>query len=279
MTALLIAALRASESTRPDSLFGSDPLAEAVDDEIDTETAQLWVRDGTPTPIAAALRDYVAMRTRWFDGYLARAAAEGIGQVVLLGAGLDGRPYRLTLPGVTVFAVDTAGVTDYRRSVVERHGLPERSPVRSVVSDLAGEGWEEVLLAAGFDRAAPTAWLAEGLLFYLPAADCSVLIRAVTDLSAPGSRIALEYPHGDMAAVLEELDSGGIARQLIGELLESGPPSAPAAWLTDNEWSVEMTDDVAGWARALDRTPPAWSTARGFTWWFAAARLEHYPDR
>ena len=54
------------------------------------------------------------------------------------------------------------------------------------------DDWPAALIAAGFDPAQPTAWLAEGLLPYLPADAQDRLFDLVTALSAAGSRIAVE---------------------------------------------------------------------------------------
>ena len=54
------------------------------------------------------------------------------------------------------------------------------------------QDWPAALVGAGFDPKAPTAWLAEGLLMYLPADAQDRLFTQITELSAPGSRIAVE---------------------------------------------------------------------------------------
>ena len=62
---------------------------------------------------------------------------------------------------------------------------------RPVPVDLRDD-WPAALLAAGFDRTQPTAWLAEGLLPYLPSDAQDRLFEMFTALSAPGSRVAIE---------------------------------------------------------------------------------------
>ena len=274
VTALFIAALRAAESVRPDSVFGDDPLAEAVAGEVDTATARLWVDENGPTPLARGLHDYVGLRTRYFDDYLTGATGAGVRQVVVLGAGLDGRAHRLELAGTTFFEVDAADVLDYKQRVVAAHGLSTRMPVRPVAADLRDDDWSTALAAAGFDHGAPTAWLAEGLLFYLSPRSCENLIGTVTDLSAPGSELAVEYPVGDMVAVLDDIDSGSATRAMIRAFLDAGPQRPPAAWFDDIGWQVNAVS-VADWATTLGRTPPEWSTSPDFTWWFVRARHEN----
>jgi len=104
-TALLMAALRVRERARPDRLF-DDRLAEAF------VSAANGTGDTAPSallPDGAA--DFLAIRTRFFDDEAQAACAAGIRQLVLLGAGLDSRAFRLDWPpGVRLFEVDLPGL-------------------------------------------------------------------------------------------------------------------------------------------------------------------------
>jgi methyltransferase (TIGR00027 family) len=73
------------------------------------------------------------------------------------------------------------------------------------------DDWAGALLAGGFDPAARACWLAEGLLAYLPAAAEERLVREIEELSAHGSRIALDRIVGDLAG-----DGGARLRELAG---------------------------------------------------------------
>jgi methyltransferase (TIGR00027 family) len=64
--------------------------------------------------------------------------------------------------------------------------------------------WASALLEAGFDPQAPTAWSAEGLLGYLPPDAQDRLLDTVTELSAPGSRIAIDTAPPSNPAEQEE---------------------------------------------------------------------------
>lgn len=66
---------------------------------------------------------------------------------------------------------------------------------RAVPIDLRAD-WPTALQAAGFDSAAPTAWLAEGLLIYLKPQTQDRLFDNITALSAPGSMVATEFVTG-----------------------------------------------------------------------------------
>ena len=119
----------------------------------------------------------------------------GIRQVVILAAGLDSRAYRLNWPaGTAVFEIDQPKVLAYKSATLEAHGAVPNATRHTVAVDLR-DNWPAALIDAGFDPRRPTAWLAEGLLPYLPADAQDRLFEMVTALSAPGSRIASRRSH------------------------------------------------------------------------------------
>lgn len=167
-----IAAARALESTRPDRLF-DDPWASALAGEA-----------GKAALAAAPYNPFLPVRTRYFDDRILAAAGDCT-QVVLLGAGLDTRAFRLPLPATSVlYEVDYPEALDGKNAVL---GLTPASCVRrTVAADLTGP-WIPALLASGFDPALRTVWVAEGLFYYLTAAAAESVIRTAARVSAHGS--------------------------------------------------------------------------------------------
>lgn len=134
----------------------------------------------------------MAIRTRFFDDFFAAATAAGIRQAVILAAGLDSRAYRLPWPpGTTVFEVDQPQVIEFKTATLSGLGEQPTADRRTVAVDLR-EDWPAALRDAGFDPAQRTAWIAEGLLGYLPAEAQDRLLDQITALSVPGSRFATE---------------------------------------------------------------------------------------
>ena len=129
------------------------------------------------------------LRTRYFDDWLGDLTrARAVDQVVILGAGLDTRAYRLSWPdGLIVYELDREAVLRHKEEVLVRAGAVARCTRRIVAADLTSD-WSAALLAAGFDPAHATAWLLEGLLFYLDASTGARLVDTLTDLSASRSR-------------------------------------------------------------------------------------------
>lgn len=136
--------------------------------------------------------NYQAVRTHFFDAYFAAAAAAGIRQVVILAAGLDSRAYRLDWPaGVTVYEIDLPKVLQYKSETLAGHGAAPIADRRPVAVDLRHD-WPQALRDNGFDASQPTAFLAEGLLPFLPAAAQEAMFASIDALSASGSRVSVE---------------------------------------------------------------------------------------
>jgi methyltransferase (TIGR00027 family) len=138
--------------------------------------------------------ELVARRSAWFDRVLAGALDAGATQVVLLAAGYDSSAYRLARPGVRFFEVDLPPVSAAKRGLVAAAlpGLAPSALPTYIGADLAAVPLGEALAPAGFDPAARTLWVAQGLFMYLAPEATSRLICQVRALSAPGSRLACD---------------------------------------------------------------------------------------
>ncbi|NEA47725.1 SAM-dependent methyltransferase [Streptomyces sp. SID10815] len=195
VTALLVAAARALETHRDDSL-ARDEYAEhfvrAASASAGWPVRMRQVPDGDANPLWGRFARYFGLRTRVLDDFLLRSVRAGARQVVLFGAGLDSRAYRLDWPeGCVLFELDREGVLGFKHEVLGGLSALPRARRVPVPVDLGGD-WAGALADAGFDATAPTAWLAEGLLFYLPPAAETALIEAVDRLSTGGSALAFE---------------------------------------------------------------------------------------
>jgi methyltransferase (TIGR00027 family) len=177
-TSLWIAAVRAVETEREDAWF-QDPFARELAGDDGFEILRASQSAG------GARAPSLEVRTRFFDEQLIAAASAGLGQVVILASGMDARAYRLGWPESTrLFEIDQADVLAYKQTKLARaRPLCTR---HEIAVDLR-EDWPAALLAHGFDAAAPTLWLLEGLLHYLPPADVTRLFEHVDALSRPRS--------------------------------------------------------------------------------------------
>jgi methyltransferase (TIGR00027 family) len=203
--------------------------------------------------------DYQAVRTHFFDEYFDDAVGAGIRQVVILAAGLDSRAYRLDWPaGTAVYEIDQPKVLEYKTGILESHGAAPTAARRPVPVDLRDD-WPAALTAAGFDRAQPTAWLAEGLLPYLPSDAQDRLFEMFTALSAPGSQVAVEVFRmnsnantGRWRRMRERL---GLNVNIEALTYHEPDRSDAAQWLAEHGWQVHGVNNREEMAR-LGRPVP-----------------------
>lgn len=252
LTALGVAAGRAIESSRSDALV-VDPYAEtlvsAAQPEVSMPTRIPDSDDRQNEPVHelwSQLATHMAVRTLFFDEFFSAAWDEGVRQVVLLASGLDARPWRLPWPAEsTVFEIDQPRVLSFKETVLARHQAEPRCGHRNVPIDLRHD-WRSALEQAGFDPSRPTAWLAEGLLPYLPDEAEAGLLSTIGELSAPGSRIAVEHAHS-LQTLLDDDDGrfAAVADQLgvdITELVyDNATRPAPDEWLAARGWQPTVT--------------------------------------
>ena len=259
-TATMVTAGRAMATKDPRHLIDdpfAEPLVRAVGIEFfitmldgGLEAAQLG--DTTAEEVSAMIAG-MAMRTKFFDDYFISACATaGIRQAVILASGLDSRAYRLPWPPQTVlYEIDQPAVIDFTTTVLADLGATPALQRRTIGIDLR-QDWPAALIAAGFDPATPTAWLAEGLLIYLPPDAQDGLLDLITALSALGSTLATEYAPGIIdfdAAKAREMTAAMRLQGLdidMPELVYPGPRSNVMEYLGLKGWLVTGTpgDDL-----------------------------------
>lgn len=220
-TATMVAAARAVATRAPGAtgaLFDdpyAEPLVRAVGVDFfarlasgELTSAQV---DGDATFGMRRMIDGMAVRTRYFDDFFSDAAKAGNRQAVILASGLDSRAYRLPWPaGTTVFEIDQPQVIEFKTATMAELGAEPTAVVRAVSIDLRGD-WPAALRASGFAPAQPTAWIAEGLLGYLPPEAQDRLLDQISALSAPGSRFGVEVLPG-----ISDLDEDKLREQMQG---------------------------------------------------------------
>ncbi|MBV8177418.1 MAG: class I SAM-dependent methyltransferase [Mycobacterium sp.] len=280
-TALSVAAARAVETATADPLI-RDEFAYLLVSSAGRPWARLaspdleWIGDDEHGRRAHRLAcDYQAVRTHFFDSYFADATGAGIRQVVILAAGLDSRAYRLDWPtGTTVYEIDQPQVITYKTATLDSAGVAPRATRRTIPMDLRDD-WPAALSAARFDRTQPTAWLAEGLLPYLPAEAQDRLFEMLTDLSAPGSQVAVEAFSLGSADSERRRAARQVRFQRMRERLsldinvetltyQEHHRADAAEWLTAHGWEVSAVSNADEMAR-LGRPIPADLAEESFT--------------
>lgn len=192
-------------------------------------------------------RGSAMLRTRVIDDWLSDAIAAGATQVVVLGAGLDSRAYRLAaMREVEVFEVDHPATSTTKQSMVERHvPADRRGHVRFTPVDFLHDDLGEALKTAGFTTAC-TAVIWEGVTSYLDAASVDATVRWFQRDTAAGSRLiftyldarAIHHPDGGSTALANTFTG-------VGEPMTFGlNPDELARYLADRE--LELMEDLSG---------------------------------
>ncbi len=142
--------------------------------------------------IPGILLHYV-LRKKCINGLVRSALANGVAQVVILGAGFDPLSSELQgeFPTARFWEIDHPATQSHKVRAWPEIGI---EGVHFVAVDLSAAGLDgETLIGSGFDPAKRTFWIAEGLLMYFPADVVSYLIRTLSSLSAPGSQFAFTF--------------------------------------------------------------------------------------
>ena len=258
-TALGVAYMRAKESQRPDRLFDDPCAADFLAAAPPPFPAERGKAAHRLAAMGAIFEFHVVMRTRFYDDYLLSAAAAGCRQVVALAAGLDARAYRLPWPaGVRLFELDLPDVLAFKNQVLSDRDAVATCERIALAVDLRDE-WTDQLIHSGFSPDRPTAWLAEGLLVYLSAAEAADLLSNVGSRSAPGSRISFENSVLPGSSLLDQTRDMPSMREFTG-LFKGGLGEDAAAWLASRGWQTsdhsletlaatygrDMPEDVGG---------------------------------
>jgi methyltransferase (TIGR00027 family) len=263
-TARWTAAVRAGERERPDRLVDDPWAADLAGPE-----GMAWLAsrpEGSVLPIV--------IRTRYFDDWLRDVAVEGpLRQVVLLGAGLDTRAWRLPWPaGAVVYELDRADILDVKARTLSGAGADPACDRRPVVADLASD-WRATLCDAGFDAAVRSAWLVEGVLFYLPVSVTKSVLSIVSSLAAPGSRLGFDVVNS--AVLVSPYTKAWIDMQAAAGAPWIGSLDDPGAVLADLGWSASLVqpgEPAANHGRWTLPVPPASMPELPHSWYVTATR-------
>ena len=158
-----------------------------------TEHAAREGQRGIGIEMARVMADMIALRTAAIDTAVRDTIAGGATQLGILGAGYDGRAWRMPeLAGVRVFEVDHPATQGEKRTHLAE--LPPASgQVSFVPMDFQLESLGAVLDRAGHNRSSPTCWIWEGVVMYLCRDVMRATLAGIAGRSAPGSTLIVNY--------------------------------------------------------------------------------------
>ncbi len=155
-----------------------------------------WRRRGDMDPARTSLfRGGIVARARFIEDLVAERAVQGVGQYVILGAGLDTFAQRrpALASRLMVFEVDQPAPQAWKRRRLTELGYGIPDWLRLVPVDFeAGDSWWDKLAAAGFDVGRPAVVTSTGVSMYLTRPAIQATLAQVASL-APGSTFAMTY--------------------------------------------------------------------------------------
>ena len=239
LLSLLGAVNRALESGADRPLF-VDPLARALAGERGFEFHKRLSSTTWP-PYAAGPAPEQSILTRYYDDALQAAVRDlELTQIVLFGAGMDLRAFRLRWPSsLAFFEVDDRRVFDHKEPVLRRKRAKPTCDRRIVRANLASNVWSAKLLAAGFDSRRAAAFLLPGLVHF-DAATVQRVFRALNEIACAGSWLGVHFFSVDtielpfMQPLQEKLVALGFPRWRFGV-------RDPEAFLAEHGWRAQCT--------------------------------------
>lgn len=226
-------------------------------EQVRAGTAPKGWGERVPFEMVRACAEIVVPRTVAIDDAVREHDAR---QLVILGAGLDGRAWRMAeLAGVDVFEVDQPASQQDKRDRLGDHDLaPLARSLRWVPVDFTRDRLETALDAAGHQAGTATTWVWEGVVPYLSSADVDGTAAVVGARSAAGSRLVVNYQSPAMSAAGGRL----VARAMTALAGRSSPwareprrsswtPAAMRELLTGHGFTVVRDDDLLTLAEQL----------------------------
>jgi methyltransferase (TIGR00027 family) len=251
LTARRVAAYRLGMQRLAPPTDAGDPAAE--------ERLAVDVAAGLPVDASTPMGRYLRARTAFFDRVTVNALDRGVTQIVVLGAGYDGRALRYRSPGVRWWEVDRLATQADKRARLSALGI-QPDAVTYVAVDLANGELAASLAGSGFEPDAPALYLAEGVSSQLDAATLRRVLEQLRSLATPGTRLALSLRRrGFEPATRARVDAGVAA---LGEpAVGSASAEDAEKWLAGCRWrpvDLSQRSKAAGFVVAAPIfAPPA----------------------
>ncbi|KAL3514641.1 hypothetical protein ACH5RR_027358 [Cinchona calisaya] len=172
----------------------NDPLAELLAGETSLRTAYEKIKKDRLNNAREISGVILAVRTLWFDSKIEAALSsfgDGAAQIVLLGAGMDTRAYRLScLKESNIFEVDFPEVLQTKTTILQaasgsttenQHPIMTAKSLNRVAADISENDWLAKLQTVGFEPKKNTVWILEGILYYLTHSDAVEVLKIIAN--------------------------------------------------------------------------------------------------
>ena len=259
-TAELVAAARAGHFARAKRpLVVEDPYAIHLAGErwqrVISSNFRHWLITKVLLRKVMPTNTYVLIRARFTDDRVLAAADRGIRQLVILGAGFDTFALRYPDRGIEVFEVDLPASSALKRERMAAAAIPVPEHLHFVNVDFERDQLGERLVAAGFNREAPSFFSWMGVTYYLAPEAVPGTLAQVSDLAAPGSELTLDYMNARECVPAAEL---ALFDRMLRFVEKHGEPMITRF---DPDSVVDQMGLTGGW-EVLEHEFPAENPAR-----------------
>jgi methyltransferase (TIGR00027 family) len=213
-----------------------------------TERAARRPNRSVSVEMARVMADMIALRTAAIDAAVRKAIEGGATQLVIVGAGYDGRAWRMPeLAGIRIFEVDHPATQGAKRARLAE--LPAAIGVVSFVSmNFELKSLDTALGRAGHDPTSPTCWIWEGVVMYLTRDAMRATLHDIAARSAHGSTLIVNY-HTVHRRLFARL-----MFRLIGEpQISAWSPEEMAADLRSVRFVVREDSNMSEWNQRFAR--------------------------
>lgn len=216
-TAYAAAAHRAAHQILERGRVFADPLAVRI---LGGDPEQI-AREAAAAPERRAMRLFIAARTRFAEDRLGQAVANGVRQLVVLGAGLDTFAYRNPFEGagLKVFEVDHPATQAWKRDRLTQAGIAVPPSLTFAPVDFEQETLGQALTAAGFEPRLPTFFTWLGVVPYLTREAVFATLGVIAALPG-GGEVVFDYSDPPAALAAEHRETHRLRADRVAALGE-----------------------------------------------------------
>jgi methyltransferase (TIGR00027 family) len=196
-----VALIRAIEAQKPEDVrICYDPYARAlIDGGIAFTLSKLVIDSGLYERMAPGAMAFITSRERYIDDFLKTELSEGLGQVVILGAGFDTRAYRIAgIEKVRVFEIDQPATQAVKLERLKKVIAPLPGHVTFIPVDFNTQTLGERLPAAGYDEHGKTLFIWQGVTYFLTPEGVDSTLAFIANHSGPDSSVIFDYFYSEV---------------------------------------------------------------------------------
>ncbi len=201
LSAAGVAGFRAIEAEKPeaDRMF-YDPYARVfVPGGIMWPLSKWIIQSGLYERMAPGAAAFILLRERFVDDTLEALLAEGLEQVVILGAGYDTRAYRIAgMEKTRVFEVDESATQNRKTALLRKIVDPVPGFVTFVSVNFNTESLGERLRGGGYDERAKTLFIWQGVTYFLTKEGVDNTLSFISEHSGAGSSVIFDYMYNEI---------------------------------------------------------------------------------